>query len=195
MIAWLAASVPVVSAAEQTPSQPGLSESLSNGDLSGAFRMTLALAEANDLEAQRNLALFYWHGIGATQNYDEAIKWCTMAAIRGHKKAEAARKLMLEAIDPQIVKKAMEWARKRLEKDAQDGDDTALRPLSTSYLAAFGAPNNAEAYFWATIAVSTGKADARRQRDTIVPTMTQGDIGKAQQRANDWFNRYRKTQS
>jgi TPR repeat protein len=133
-------------------------------------------------------------GVGTTQNFDEAIRWCTMAAIRGHKKAASARKAMLDAIDPKVVQNAMKWARDRLIKEAEAGDDKALRPLSNSYAPAFGAPNEVEAYFWAAIAVSTGKADARRQRDAIVSTMTQADLIKTQQRANEWFKRWRKAQ-
>ncbi len=173
----------------------GLDEALRSGDLNGAFRQMQSLAEVNELEAQHNLSLFYWHGVGSTQNFDEAIRWSTMAAVRGHKKAVAARKAMLDSIDPQVVKKAMDWVRTRLTKDAEAGDDTALMPLSTSYLPAFGAPNPAEAYFWAALSVSTGKAEAKRQRDAIVSGMNQSDIIKAQQRANDWFKRWRKAQS
>ena len=190
---WLAG--PAAYAAEAVAAQPELSDALRNGDLSGAFRLTQGLAEANDLQAELNLSLFYWHGIGATQNFDEAVRWGTMAAIRGSKKAVAARNAMLDSIDPQVVKKAMDWARARLTKDAEAGDDTALTPLSTSYLPAFGAPNEIEAYFWAALAVSTGKAEARRQRDSIVSNMKQSDVIKAQQRANDWFKRWRKAQS
>ena len=192
---WLASGPYGVFAAEDSYASQDLSDSLRSGDLAGAFRQTLSLAENNEVEAQHNLSLFYWHGVGAPQSFDEAIRWSTMAAIRGHKKAVAARKAMLEAIDPQVVKKAMEWARARLTKDAEAGDDTALMPLSTSYLVAFGAPNAVEAYVWAAISVSTGRAEARRQRDQIVSTMNQSDVIKAQNRANEWFKRFRKAQS
>ena len=163
--------------------------------MGGAFRQMLSLAEVNEVEAQHNLSLFYWHGIGAPQNFDEAVRWSTMAAVRGHKKAVAARKVMVETIDPQVVKKAMDWVRTRLTKDAESGDDTALMPLSTSYLPAFGDSKPAEAYFWAALSVSTGKAEAKRQRDSLVSTMPQSDVIKAQQRANDWSKRWRKAQS
>jgi uncharacterized protein len=195
MGAWLPSAPALVVAAEGAEVTRDLGDALRSGDLSGAFRLTLNLAENNEIEAQHNLSLFYWHGVGAPQNFDEAVRWSTMAAIRGHKKAMAARKAMLEAIDPQIVKKAMEWARARLTKDAEAGDDTALMPLSTSYLPAFGAPNAIEAYYWAAISVSTGRADARRQRDKIVSTMNQSDITKAQNRANEWYKQFRKAQS
>ena len=195
MGAWLPSAPALVVAAEGAEVTRDLGDALRSGDLSGAFRLTLNLAENNEIEAQHNLSLFYWHGVGAPQNFDEAVRWSTMAAIRGHKKAMAARKAMLEAIDPQIVKKAMDWARARLTKDAEAGDDTALMPLSTSYLPAFGAPNAIEAYYWAAISVSTGRADARRQRDKIVSTMNQSDITKAQNRANEWYKQFRKAQS
>ena len=195
MGAWLPSAPDRAFAAEASDISEDLGDSLRSGDLAGAFRKTLYLAENNEIEAQHNLSLFFWHGVGAPQNFDEAIRWSTMAAIRGHKKAMAARKAMLGAIDPQIVKKAMEWARARLTKDAEAGDDTALMPLSTSYLPAFGAPNAIEAYYWAAISVSTGKAEARRQRDQIVSTMNQSDVIKAQNRANEWYKQFRKAQS
>ena len=192
---WFASPAGPVMAEETKPISQGLDEALRNGDLTGAFRQMLILAEANEVEAQHNLSLFYWHGVGSTQNFDEAIRWSTLAAVRGHKKAVAARKAMVETIDPQVVKKAMDWVRGRLNGYAEAGDDSALMPLSTSYLPAFGAPNPAESYFWAALSVSTGKAEAKRQRDAIVSTMNQSDVLKAQQRANDWLKRWRKAQS
>lgn len=190
----LTQSLAVVAAGEPV-SQPGLTESLRGGDLAGAFRQTQELAEANDIESQHNLSLFFWHGVGAPQNFDEAMRWSTMAAIRGHKKADAARKAMLGSIDPKVVQDAMKWARLRLTADAEKGDDGALLPLSNSYTKTFGAADEALAYYWAALAVSTGNADARRQRDAIASTITQTDLIKTQQRANEWFKRWRKAQS
>ena len=194
-VVWFACPASSVTAAEERSISQGMLEALRNGDVTGAFRQMQSLAEVNEVEAQHNLSLFYWHGIGATQNFDEAIRWSTMAAVRGHKKAVAARKIMVEGMDPQVVKKAMDWVRARLTKDAEAGDDTALMPMSTTYMPAFGDSKPVEAYFWAALSVSTGKAEARRQRDFLVSTMNQNDVIKAQQRANDWFKRWRKAQS
>ena len=194
-VVWFACPASSVIAAEERSISQGLLEALRNGDVTGAFRQMQSLAEVNEVEAQHNLSLFYWHGIGATQNFDEAIRWSTMAAVRGHKKAIAARRIMVEGMDPQVVKKAMDWVRARLTKDAESGDDTALMPMSTTYMPDFGDSKPVEAYFWAALSVSTGKAEARRQRDFLVSTMNQNDVIKAQQRANDWFKRWRKAQS
>ncbi len=170
---------------------PSVGEALIKGDLAAAFRTTLALAHSNDLESQHNLSLFYWHGIGSSQKFDEAVSWSTMAAIRGHKKAVAARKIMLQSIDAQVEKKTMEAVRKCLISDAEAGDNSALQPLSTSFLKEFAPPNDIEAYFWSSLAVSMGKIEAKRQRDLIMVNMNQADIIKAQQRANDWLKQWR----
>ena len=186
---------PQAFAAGKSQTVPALGEALLSGDMGLAFRSTLALAESSDLEAQHNLSLFYWHGVGSSQNFDEALRWSTMAAIRGHKRAVTARKIMVQVIDPQMEKKAMEWARARLIKDAEAGDDYALQPLSTSFLKEFAPPNDLEAYFWGALAVSMGKIEARRQRDLVIVNMKQADVVKTQQRANEWLKRWRNTQS
>ena len=186
---------PEAFAAEKSGTVPALGEALLSGDLGSAFRSTLAMADSNDLEAQHNLSLFYWHGVGSSQNFDEALRWSTMAAIRGHRRAITARKIMVQGIDAQVEKKAMEWARARLIKDAEAGDNYALQPLSTSFLKDFAPPNDLEAYFWGALAVSMGRIEARRQRDLVIVNMKQADIVKTQQRANDWLKRWRNTQS
>ena len=178
-------------AAGSPQSVPSVGEALIKGDLATAFRTTLALAHANDLEAQHNLSLFYWHGVGSSQKFDEAVSWSTMAAIRGYKRAITARKIMLHAIDAQIEKKAMDAVRKCLINDAEAGDNSALLPLSTSFLKEFAPPNDLEAYFWSTLAFSMGKIEARRQRDLVMGNMQQADIVKTQQRANDWLKQWR----
>ena len=70
-----------------------------------------------------------------------------------------------------------------------------MQPLSTSFLKEFAPANDLEAYFWSALAVSTGKIEARRQRDLIIVNMKQADVVKTQQRANEWLKRWRNTQS
>jgi len=192
MGAGLCVRFPAALAAEKPEPVPQVAEALLRGDLREAFDTTLALAHANDLEAQHNLSLFYWHGVGSSQKFDEAVSWSTMAAIRGHKKAITARKIMVLAIDARAEKASMESVRKCLEYDAKWGDNSALLPLSTSYLKEFSPPDDVKAYFWASLAVSMGKIEARRQRDLIMANMAQADVLKAQKLANEWLGEWRK---
>ena len=183
--------VPGAVAAGAAQAVPGVGDALVKGDLAGAFSATLALALANDVDAQHNLSLFYWHGVGSSQKFDEALSWSTLAAVRGHKKAVAARKIMLQAIDAQVEKKTMAAVRECLTNDAKAGDNSALRPLSTSYLKEFAPANDLESYFWSSLADSMGRIEARPQRDLIMVNMKQADIIKTQQRANDWLKTWR----
>ena len=172
-----------------------MGDALKSGDVWGAFRVSRAKAEQGEIEAQYNLALFYWHGVGAPQNFEEAMRWATLSAIRGHRKATSARSLMQRSIEPQLAQKSMDWSRQRLIKQAEGGDNEALTPLAVSYRSDFGFPNEAEAYFWSSLAVSLGKAEARRQRDALVQSMSQSDVVKTQQKASQWIQKWRKEQS
>ena len=179
-------------APQQQPDQPNIGEAIRSGDLPGAARRARELADANDIEAQYNLSLFYWHGVAIPQNYDEAMRWTTLAAVRGQAKAASARRVMAKTLEPQVVQKAMDWSRLRLTKMAEGGDDAALVSMARSFSADFGFANDAEAYYWATLAVSAGRTEARRQRDSLLTKIKQPDLLKIQQKANDWFVKFRK---
>ena len=172
-----------------------MEDSIRSGDLATAASIARASAQAGDADAQHALALFYWHGVALTQNYQEAIRWSTLAAISGHKKAFAARREMMTKLDIALCQKAMEWARARLIKAAEAGDDDALRQLAESYSARFSFENETEAYFWATLAFSSGQAQVRRQRDALTASLKQADLIKVQQKAADWSERWRKPRS
>jgi TPR repeat protein len=180
------------SAQDEPGPVPNVSEAITKGDLPGAARRARELADANDIEGQYNLALFYWHGVGIPQNFDEAIRWSTLAAVRGQAKAASARRIMSKTLEPQVVQKAMEWSRLRLVKMAEGRDDAALVSMARSYAPDFGFANDLEAYYWASLAFSAGKTEVRRQRDGLVSKIKQADLLKTQQKANDWFAKYRK---
>lgn len=185
-----ATAVAKASGAERTPAT--LEGSISSGDLASAARIARERADMGDAEAQHALALFYWHGVVLTQNFQEAIRWSTLSALSGHKKAFAARQEMRKKLDASLTQKGMEWARARLIKLAEAGDNDALRQLADSYSARFGFENETEAYFWATLALSSGQAQVRRQRDALAASLKQGDVIKVQQKAADWSERWRK---
>lgn len=177
------------------PEQPEIGDALRSGDIASAFRLSRDKAEKGDIDSQYNVSLFFWHGVGAPQNFEEALRWSTLAAIRGHRKATSARSLMLRTLEPKLAQSAMEWSRTRLIKQAEGGDDHSLAPLAVSYRSEFGFANDAEAYFWASLAVSMGRVELRRQRDALVQTMKQPDVIKAQQRATEWIAKWRKDRS
>ena len=149
-------------------------------------------AKAGDPAAQHNLSLFYWHGIAIPQNFQEAINWNSLAAISGNAKAAQARPEMVKKLDPKAVNAAMVWARGLMTKEAEAGNERSVLAMANSYAPAFGFPNDIEAYFWFTVASTSGDAKARRLRDKYAVNLKTADIAKTQTRANDWFNKWRK---
>jgi len=191
LLALIGASLPAAAQNERLD-QPNVSDAITKGDLPGAARRARELSDANDIEGQYNLALFYWHGVGIPQNFDEGIRWSTLAGVRGHAKSASARRVMAKTLEPVVVQKAMEWSRLRLVKMAEAGDDDALVSMARSYSSDFGFANDIEAYYWASLAFSAGKGEVRRQRDGLVSKIKQPDLLKTQQKANEWFAKFRK---
>jgi hypothetical protein len=178
-----------------TPAQASVGELLRDGKNQDAFNLAKAGAESGDPEQQFNLSLIYWQGLSVPQNYQEAIRWVTLSAIGSYKKAAAARTQMLKSADPSLAQKAMDWCRQRLQKEAEQGNNLALRYMSVSYSAELGAENQLESYFWASLAVATGDKEVAKRRDTLTQALKPADVIKTQDRTVEWFGKFRQKQS
>lgn len=170
---------------------PDPSEALKARDLPEAARQARLQAEKGSPEGQFNLSLFFWHGVAVPQNYQEALRWITLSALADFPRAAAARSEMLKASDPSLAKTVMDWARARLVKEAEAGDNRALVLLSNSFAPQFGFENPAESYYWALLAVTSGQVDAKRRRDSLVSTLKPADVIKTQDKAAEWYAKYR----
>ena len=193
--AWAAGPQPAAGPASspKAPGAPDPSEALKARDLPEAARQARLQAEQGSAEGQFNLALFFWHGVAVTQNYQEALRWITLSALADFPRAAAARAEMLKATDPALAKTVMDWARARLIKEAEAGDDRALVLLSNSFAPQFGFENPVESYYWALLAVTAGQVDAKRRRDSLVSTLKPADVIKTQDKAAEWYAKYRES--
>lgn len=63
-------------------------EAYERGNFSAALQEWLPLAEQGKASAQFNLCQMYFLGRGVSQNYAEALSWCTLAAEQGNAKAQ-----------------------------------------------------------------------------------------------------------
>ncbi|MEI6572396.1 MAG: hypothetical protein WCO61_02505 [Alphaproteobacteria bacterium] len=160
-------------------------------DFDNAVKLAREAAEAGNVEVQFRLGLFFWHGVGLTQNYLEALRWTTLAALAGHEKAFAARKLMLPSVDAPNWPKVLDWCRQRLQKNAETGFNPALFAMAKSYSPDFGFENSVEEYYWASLAVAIGDTAARKRRDELTKKLAVTDAAKAQDRAAAWIEKFR----
>lgn len=67
------------------------------GDYVAAAGLMKALAQQGHLQAQYALGYMYHYGRGVPHNEREAIRWMSVAAARGHPKAQAALELLEQA--------------------------------------------------------------------------------------------------
>jgi len=160
-------------------------------DFDNAVKLAREAAEAGNVEVQFRLGLFFWHGVGLTQNYLEALRWTTLAALAGHEKAFAARKLMLSSVDAPNWPKVLDWCRQRMQKNAESGLNPALFAMAKSYSPDFGFENPVEEYYWASLAVAIGDTTARKRRDELTKKLAVVDAAKAQDRAAAWIEKFR----
>jgi hypothetical protein len=157
-----------------------------------AVTATKILAESGNTEGEFRLGLFYWHGVGVGQNYLESLHWVTLAALSGHEKAIAARKLILPSVDPANWPKTLDWARQRLQKTAEAGNNLDLVALSRSYSVDFGFENVIEQYYWGSLSVAVGQAVLLKDRDLLSKRIAVTDAAKVQDRVTAWLEKFRK---
>lgn len=181
--------------AETIPDKSAMTQSILTGDFKTAYQVSEKLANNGDKESQFNLALFYYHGIGVPQNFEYALRWANLSALQGYKKASVARPPIMEKLQPETVLSAMTWVRQRLTKAAEEGDNTALVMLSNSFATEFGFGDPKESYYWASLAVATGRTEAKRRRDALVKELKAEDFKEVQDRSVEWFSKFRKSAS
>ena len=183
----------VPSHGQEIPAKSTMTQSILSGNFKEAYQTAEKDAEIGDKEAQFNIALFYYHGIGVPQNFEYALRWANMAALQGYKKASAARPPIMEKLEPDTILAAMTWVRQRLIKAAEGGDNIALVMLSNSFATEFGFGDPKESYYWASLAVASGRTEAKRRRDALVKDLKAAEFKEVQDRSAEWFSKFRKS--
>ncbi len=104
-----------------------------------SFQLNQSKANQGDADAQFNLALLYYNGIGTPQDTRYAIYWYTKAAEQGHVNAQYSLGHMYEYGDggPQDYKQAFFWYTKAAEQNhyfAKEDRDKMLEMMSQSQI-------------------------------------------------------------
>jgi cell division septation protein DedD len=122
-----------------------------HADFAGALEIWRPLAERGDANAQHQLGIMYYFGIGVPRNYSEALEWQLLAAAQGHAKAQNNLAVMYaygEGVPQNHVVSAVLY---RLS--AERGYSVAQYNLGTMYESGVGIKQDyEEAYMWYTLA-------------------------------------------
>ena len=119
------------------------------------------LAANGNATAQYNYAMLVYKGVGSPSDFEEAWYWSWMARLAGIEKAveltgQIAGELGLEHEETLLLR-----LRNTFEKDALQGDATALSNMAIFLTEAQTDPDLAEGYVWALVAQALGRTDVQ----------------------------------
>ena len=137
-------------------------EAYERGNFPVALQEWLPLAKRGKASAQFNLCQMYFLGRGVSQNYAEALNWCTLAADQGNAKAQNTIGRMYDTGRglEQNFTRAYMWYALAVEQANR------LQP---------------------NMNVGRFARDARAARDSVARRMTPEQIAEAQDFAREWM--------
>jgi TPR repeat protein len=155
-----------------------------------SFQLNQSKANQGDANAQFNLALLYYHGVGTPQDSKQAVYWYTKAAEQGHVNAQySLGSLYYDGYGeevPQDSKQAVYW----LTKAAEQGLGNAQYSLGHDYQYGDEAPQDyKQAFFWYTKAAEQGHYFAKESRDKMLEKMSQSQIEEVQKLSKELYEK------
>jgi len=164
--AWLLAALLLPAGAVVAGPFEEATRAFEKGDYETAHRIIRPLAEKGSPEAQCNLGLMYFQGLGVPRDPAESAKWYGKAAEQGNAEAQMslARMFALGAGVPQDPAEAAKWHRKAAEQDVPE----AQLALGDAYAGGKGVPQDfSEAAKWYGKAADQGTARAQFQLGSL----------------------------
>ena len=131
----------------------------------------------------------YSGGQGIPQDYKQAIKWYTLAAIQGSRTAQGILGFMYSNGQGVIqdYKQSFKW----YTLAAEQVNNSAQFSLGGVYALGKGVPQNyVMAHMWSNIAAFNG--ESTELRDYLTEIMTPPQIDQAQQKAREWLKKHGK---
>lgn len=118
------------------------------------------LAQQEVPEAQFNLSLLLFNGLGVPKNFREALLWSWKAHLNNHETAINQVNEILEIITPELQSAVADELIQELTEIAKNGDATAALKLGITFTELMVEPDYASAYVWLSIAQAFGIEEA-----------------------------------
>ena len=142
-----------------------------NKDYEHAVKLFSSQAEANQHDAQYNLAVLLKAGKGAPQDFLKALTWAWAAHLGGIEAAEDLSDELLDLIPEKSIEAAREAVAKRLRARIDDGEKPAVMQFARFHAELRDEADYERAYIWYSIAAAIGLDGALEARDD-----TRGDV-------------------
>ena len=145
-----------------------------------AFDLFSELSDDGFPEAQYNLSLLYFSGLGSPKNFKLSLYWSWMAHLNLHETALERVNASFDKINEALRNAVAQQIADELKILANEGDKNAPLKLGKTFLGLFVEPNYESAYVWLSIAQAYGDDQAPNYLDQAASNL-EVDIILAQQ--------------
>jgi TPR repeat protein len=122
----------------------------------GAINVFMVLAERDIPEAQYNLSLLLFNGLGAPKNFKGALKWAWKAYLNEHEFAQSQVNDIIEIIPADVRDSVANELIQDLSDIAKKRDQLATLKVGITYTELLSEPDYLSAYVWLSIAQAYG---------------------------------------
>lgn len=157
-------------------------------DFASATSLFEILAEADDYDAQFNLAILLRAGQGRPQNFVQALEWSFLAQLGGVERAIKLSADLSELVTIDAQADVFERIDLRLRERLAQGDRSAIMQYIEFNSTTLPEPDMQTAYVWSLIAAALGLNDAAAKRDALMAELESDIILKLQDEARALFD-------
>lgn len=141
-----------------------------------AISIFTVLAEQEIPEAQFNLSLLLFNGLGAPKNYKASLSWAWKAHLNEHETALGQVNAILDLVTPELQNTVAEQLIEEFTELAKAGDQMATVKLGMTYTDLLVEPNNLDAYTWLSIGQAYGIEKASSLLTEVTDLLTIEEI-------------------
>jgi TPR repeat protein len=156
-----------------------------------AISIFTVLAEQEIPEAQFNLSLLLFNGLGAPKNYKASLSWAWKAHLNEHEAALGQVNAILDLVTPELQNTVAEQLIEEFTELAKAGDQMATVKLGMTYTDLLVEPNNLDAYTWLSIGQAYGIDKASSLLTEVTDLLTIEEILVQQDAASRIFTELR----
>ena len=121
-----------------------------------AINIFMVLAERDIPEAQYNLSLLLFNGLGAPKNFKGALKWAWKAYLNEHEFAQSQVNDIIEIIPADVRDSVANELIQELSESAKNRNQLATLKVGITYTELLSEPDYLSAYVWLSIAQAYG---------------------------------------
>jgi TPR repeat protein len=141
-----------------------------------AISIFTILAEQEIPEAQFNLSLLLFNGLGAPKNYKASLSWAWKAHLNEHEAALGQVNAILDLVTPELQNTVAAQLIEEFTELANAGDQMATIKLGMTYTDLLVEPNNLDAYTWLSIGQAYGIEKASSLLTEVTDLLTIEEI-------------------